>query len=218
MSLIFTKMNKDLERVVEIPEGVEVSVNENEFTIKGNGKEMVRSFDLGKVGAEVKDGKIILTAKGATRRESTMIGTAWAHLKNIIKGINEEFVYELEVCNVHFPMNVKMEGNKITIKSFLGETTERVAKILPNAKSKEVFLTRGKRSAEKALLVLETPSSDAAIKEAFTLFPDKAEEIRQSRSPQNGKTCTMCGDFCAMTRGYTLFKDDMKGDKRGRES
>ena len=127
-------MNKDLERAIEIPEGVEVSINENEFTIKGSGKEVVRSFDLGKVGAEVKDGKIILSAKGATRRESTMIGTTWAHLKNIIKGINEEFVYELEVCNVHFPMNVKMEGNKITIKSFLGETTERVAKILPDAK------------------------------------------------------------------------------------
>lgn len=50
------------------------------------------------------------------------------------------------------------------------------------------------------------------------MFPDKAEEIRQSRSPQNGKTCTMCGDFCAMTRGYTLFKDDMKGDKKGGKS
>ena len=127
-------MNKDLMREIEIPGGVTVSVNENEFAIKGNGKESVRTFDLGKVKAEVKDGKIILAAKGATRRESKMIGTTWAHLKNMIKGISEDFVYQLEVCSVHFPMNVKADGDKVVIKSFLGETTERIAKILPNVK------------------------------------------------------------------------------------
>lgn len=125
-------MNTDLERVIEIPEGVEVIISENKFSIKGNGKELSRDFDLGKINAVVKDGKIVLTAKGATRRESKMIGTTWAHLKNMVKGINEDFVYELEVCNVHFPMNVKVDGDEIIIKSFLGETTQRVAKIMPN--------------------------------------------------------------------------------------
>jgi len=127
-------MNKDLMREIEVPEGVTVSVSGNEFVVKGNGKELKRNFDLGKIKAEVKDGKIVLAAKGATRRESKMIGTTWAHLKNMVKGVGEEFVYELEVCNVHFPMNVKADGDKITIKSFLGETTERISKIHPDAK------------------------------------------------------------------------------------
>jgi len=83
---------------------------------------------------EVKGNKIILTAPNATRRESRMIGTIWAHLKNMIKGMNEEFVYELEICNVHFPMNVKQEGDKIVIKSFLGEKTDRYAKIAEDSK------------------------------------------------------------------------------------
>jgi len=130
--LISIKMNKDLERVVEISDGVEVSINGSEFTVKGSGKEIKRTFNLGKIKAVVKDNKIILTSKGSTRRESKMIGTVCAHLKNMVNGIGEEFVYELEVCNVHFPMNVKQEGDKITIKSFLGETTDRFSKILPN--------------------------------------------------------------------------------------
>ena len=142
-------MNKDLNREIEVPEGVVVSVSGNEFTVKGNGKELVRSFDMGKIKAEVQDGKIVLVAKGATRRESKMIGTAWAHLKNMIKGVGEDFVYTLEVCNAHFPMNVTVQpaakqpvvrgfggsgvrGDVVVIKSFLGETTQRVAKILPN--------------------------------------------------------------------------------------
>ena len=133
MLLISIKMNKDLERIIEIPEGVTVTANGNDFEVKGNGKETKKTFDLGKINVEVKDGKIILAAKGATRRESKMIGTTWAHLKNMIKGCGEDFVYELEICNVHFPMNVKKDGNKITIKSFLGETTERISKILAGA-------------------------------------------------------------------------------------
>lgn len=132
LSRIFIKMNKNLERIIEIPEDIEVTIKGNEFNLKGNNKELLRKFDIGKIKASIKDNNIILTAKGATRRESKMIGTIWAHLKNMVKGFNENFVYELEICNVHFPMNVKMDGNKIIIKSFLGENTERISKILPN--------------------------------------------------------------------------------------
>ena len=132
--LISTDMNKDLIREIEIPAGVEVVVSEDDIAVKGNGKELKRSFNIGKIKIEVKDGKIILSAKGATRRESKMIGTIWAHLKNMIKGVSEDFVYELEICNVHFPMSVKTNGDKVIIKSFLGETTERSARIMPNVK------------------------------------------------------------------------------------
>ena len=132
--LISIKMNKDLERVIEIPEGVTVEVSGKKVTVKGNGKEIVREFDKGKVSMAVADKKFVLKAKGATRRESKMIGTIWAHLKNMIKGINEDYVYTLEVCNVHFPMNVKADGDKIIIKSFLGETTVRESRIMPNSK------------------------------------------------------------------------------------
>jgi len=45
------------------------------------------------------------------------------------------------------------------------------------------------------------------------MFPQKAREVRESRVPENTKTCTMCGDFCAMERGIALFQADIKGDK-----
>lgn len=46
------------------------------------------------------------------------------------------------------------------------------------------------------------------------LFPEHAKQIRDSRTPANNQTCTMCGDFCAMERGISLFKDDISDDKR----
>lgn len=47
----------------------------------------------------------------------------------------------------------------------------------------------------------------------YLLFPSKAKEVRDNRMPSDSDTCTMCGDFCAMKRGYEVFCNDMKGDK-----
>ncbi|MFA4960534.1 MAG: 50S ribosomal protein L6 [Candidatus Pacearchaeota archaeon] len=127
-------MKKKLERIIEIPEGISVSFNVNEIIIKGNGKEIKKKFDIQNINLEISGNKIIISCESATRRESRMIGTIWAHINNMIAGLKDEYVYKLEICNVHFPMNVKVEGNNLVIKSFLGEKTPRVAKILPEVK------------------------------------------------------------------------------------
>jgi phosphomethylpyrimidine synthase len=48
---------------------------------------------------------------------------------------------------------------------------------------------------------------------SLLMFPEKAKEVRDSRTPSDSQTCTMCGDFCAMQRGSALFEKDLKGDK-----
>ncbi len=47
----------------------------------------------------------------------------------------------------------------------------------------------------------------------YLLFPEQAEKIRESRSPAEKKTCTMCGDFCAMKKGMEIFKNDITDKK-----
>ena len=47
------------------------------------------------------------------------------------------------------------------------------------------------------------------------MFPEQASRIRAERTPENQRTCTMCGDFCAMERGRSLFAGDIRGDKQG---
>lgn len=59
--------------------------------------------------------------------------------------------------------------------------------------------------------------SDFAEYFKLSMFGEKMTEVRQSRKPENDRTCTMCGDFCAMERGFTLFKDDIRGDKCSRK-
>ncbi len=127
-------MKKDIERIIEIPDTVQANIDGAKVVLKKDGKEVTRLFELPNVSIEKKGNQIILSAKKATKRELRVIGTAEAHIKNMIKGLGEDFVYHLEVCNVHFPMNVKVEGAKLVIKSFLGETVDRHANILKNVK------------------------------------------------------------------------------------
>jgi len=127
-------MDKDLDKIVEIPEGVTVTIEGNKFTVKKDGKEVARKFKMVRTDAKVEGKGVKIHVRRATRREAKMLGTIVAHLKNMIKGVQEDYEYKLEIANVHFPMNVKVDGDKITIKSFLGETVERIAKIHKDAK------------------------------------------------------------------------------------
>lgn len=172
-------------RMIEIPSGFDVKVNGKEVTIKGKGKELKKSFNLGRVNISQVDGKIKVDASKSTKRESKMAGTIAAHLTNMIKGLQEDYVYKLEICNVHFPMNVKVEKDLVVIKSFLGEKIDRTSKILPNVKV-EVKGTE---------LTVSSPDLEAAGQTAANI--EKATKItgRDRRIFQDGIYITSkCGE------------------------
>jgi len=126
-------MKKNIEKIIKIPEGINVEVNGKQITVKADGKELKEEFNLPNIKIE-KNKDLKVFSKKATKREAKLMGTAVAHIKNMINGLKKEFIYKLEICNIHFPMNVKVEGDKLVIKNFLGEKVDRIAKILPDVK------------------------------------------------------------------------------------
>lgn len=118
-------MKKPFEQIIEIPENVEVILEDHMLKVKGPEGENSREFKLGKINFEIKNKKITLSDKKATKREKKTINTTASHIKNMIKGVQEKFVYTLRVASSHFPMTVKVDGNKVEIKNFLGEKTPR---------------------------------------------------------------------------------------------
>jgi large subunit ribosomal protein L6 len=127
-------MKIKIEKIVEIPEGYQIEVNGNEVSVKHNGKELKKEFSLPSSIKLSKDKDLKITAEKARKSEGKIIGTIAAHIRNMIKGLNEEYAYILELCTVHFPATIKAEGNKFVIKNFLGETVDRIAEIVPGAK------------------------------------------------------------------------------------
>jgi len=141
----------DIVKTIEIPEGVVVDVSGDSVKVKKDDKNLERKFSFGKLKIEKQDNQLKVSCKKGGKREKKLAGTIVAHIQNMIKGVCEDFVYKLEICNVHFPMNVKVEGDGIVIKSFLGESIDRYSKILPevkvDVKGNEITVSSSNREA-----------------------------------------------------------------------
>lgn len=122
-------MHLDIKEEIEIPEKVDVKLEGNMLSAKGPKGEVKRKFPL---NLKIEGKKIIFEHKNATKNQKKIIKTSIAHIKNIMNGVFEGYEYSLQVCSVHFPMNVSATKEMVTIKNFLGETKERKAAILPN--------------------------------------------------------------------------------------
>ena len=93
-------------RKIIIPEGVEVTQNENIVSVKGPKGEL--SMELAKVITMTVDGNIITLEKTVDTKEANMLhGTMNANLTNMIKGVKEGFSKGLEIIGVGYKFNVK---------------------------------------------------------------------------------------------------------------
>ena len=79
-------------------------------------------------------GKILVEAREVTRREKALVGTWAAHAKNMMKGVNEPFVYHMKAVYAHFPVKMLVKGPELLIENFLGEHHPRHAQILGDTK------------------------------------------------------------------------------------
>lgn len=125
---------KEIHEEVEFPEGVEFTYADGMMKAKGPKGESQRKLLDPKVKIGVKDNKVIFDSSNSSKREKAKIGTFRAHVRNMVHGVTEGFVYKLKVCSGHFPMNVSVGDAEITIKNFLGEKVPRKVKIKEGAK------------------------------------------------------------------------------------
>lgn len=123
-------MKKELIKKIEIPEGVQVSFNNGLLTIKGKEGEVSKKMDFKKLKFDLSQNEIKLSTKKGTKVDKKIMNTLFSHIQNMIKGVQEKFVYELKICHGHFPFTVKVEGKTATIKNFLGEKVDRKVKLL----------------------------------------------------------------------------------------
>ena len=166
---------KEIKKTVEIPEGIDISVDDF-VVVKGEKGELKRKIKEPSLIIEKKDNKIILKAKELNRNSKRTVGTATAHLKNMIKGVKNGYVYKLKVCAGHFPMNVSITNNEISIKNFLGEKYPRTAKLKGNITTK----------IEKDVITIEGNSIEEAGQAAADIEKLTAVRGRDRRRFQDG--------------------------------
>ena len=121
---------------VPVPSDVEVSIEGMKVTVKGPKGEISRDFSHARnVIIKLEEGdegkKVVVEAFFANRRLKALVGTIAAHIANMITGVTKGYRYKLKIVFSHFPITVKVQGDKVLIENFLGEKAPRVAKIMP---------------------------------------------------------------------------------------
>lgn len=121
-------------RRVKIPNGVKVRVEGKIVEVIGDKGRLIRSFSEHPVAISVVGDEVEVSALWPKRREKACVGTVAAHIKNMILGVTKGFTYKLKIVFAHFPVSVKVSGDRILIENFMGERSPRIAKIVGNTK------------------------------------------------------------------------------------
>lgn len=167
-------MKSDLTEKIALPEKVSAKVEGSTLEVTGKKGTNTRLFHHQKIKVEIKDQAVVFSCKGATKREKTMIKTYRAHALNMVKGVQEPHVYELKICSGHFPMNVALKGDTLSVKNFLGEKTPRVLTIPNTVKAK---VDGDKITVES--VNIEAAGQCAASMEQLTRITNKDRRIFQ---------------------------------------
>lgn len=123
-------MKKKLYESVEIPSGVEVKIDKNDIEVSGREGKIKKRINLSNIETKIEGNRVQIGGEKITQTEKKMIYTIVSHLKNMIKGVQEKYSYEIKICFNHFPITLDVSKKEAKIKNFLGEKVPRKAKIL----------------------------------------------------------------------------------------
>ncbi len=160
-----------LEEIVKIPEDVKVEQDGRYFTVSGPNGTLKRKLEDTRINIDVGPDQITLSTQMPSKREKALLGTYTSHLRNMIKGAQEDFVYKMRIVYSHFPMKVRAEGDEMVIENFIGEEKPRRTKIVDETKAE----------IQKDLIVLSGPNKEAVGQTAANI--ERATKIK-GRDPR----------------------------------
>ena len=126
------------ERTMEIPEAVQLAVDGKHIKVTGPKGVLEENFSHLPVHFAVERRTLRVYSPWARKREIALVGTALAHVRNMIRGVTNGYIYKLKIVYAHFPVTVKVHEKEknLTIENFTGEKTPRVIRIVGEAKVK----------------------------------------------------------------------------------
>jgi len=128
------------QRTMQIPEGIQLTIDGRKLKAAGPKGTLEEDFSHLPVNFAIESGTLRVYAAWARKREVALVGTALAHVRNMIKGVSSGYTYKLKVVYAHFPVTIKVQDKekRLSIENFTGEKTPRHAEIVGSAKVKVV--------------------------------------------------------------------------------
>ncbi len=169
-------MSRIGKKPIEIPAKTEVSLSGNVITVKGPLGELTRVVRTDAVDVVIEDNVVTLTPKNDNLETKALWGTFGSHIKNMIQGVNQEYVIKLIVEGVGFKselqgstlvMNLgfshqvkfelpkgitcKVEKGEITISGIDKEVVGQFAAVVRSKKKPEPYKGKGIRYSDEVV-------------------------------------------------------------------
>jgi large subunit ribosomal protein L6 len=126
----------EISRIIQVPDGVDVSLAGRKVTVKGDKGTLTRDFSYVPISIDVNGKTIRVWAEWPRKKEASLVGTIHSHIQNMISGVQKGFSYKLKIVFSHFPISVKVQGKTVLIENFTGERRARKAKIVGDVQVK----------------------------------------------------------------------------------
>jgi large subunit ribosomal protein L6 len=129
-----SKKNQGQNVSVELPPGVTGSFQDGRLLITGPLGKVSQDFSKIPVGVKIEGSNVNIGTTGSRRTDNAILNTARSLAANAIHGVQLGYEYKLKVIFAHFPVTVKVQGNKVLVENFYGERSPRVAEIIGDTK------------------------------------------------------------------------------------
>jgi large subunit ribosomal protein L6 len=126
----------EISKIIQVPDGVEVTIEERKVTVKGAKGTLTRDFSHVPISLEGNGETVRVWAEWPRKKEAALVGTIYSHIQNMITGVEKGFSYKLKIVFSHFPTSVKVQGKTVVIENFTGERRARKVKIIGDVKVK----------------------------------------------------------------------------------
>ena len=111
-------------RVLTIPNGVEVTKEANNITVKGPKGTLNFEYRDNCIDVRIEEGKIYVTRSNELKTSKQLHGTTNARINNMFIGVSEGFKKELEINGVGYKFQV--QGNKIVVSAGYSQTVDLI--------------------------------------------------------------------------------------------
>lgn len=169
-------MKANINETLTLPTGVTATLADRKVTIKGPKGELSRELNEPAVDLKATATTITLTCKKATKKELRVINSFIAHIHNMEIGVQTPYKYKLKICSGHFPMNVSISGDIMSVKNFLGEKSPRTLKLKKGVTTK----------VNGEFIDVESADKDLAGQQASDIEALTAKSNRDLRVFQDG--------------------------------
>lgn len=105
-------MSRVGKKPIELPEGVTITNNNNELTVKGPKGELTRQFNKD-LTIEVDGSTVTVSRPSDSKEHRTIHGTTRALLSNMIEGVSKGFERNLELVGVGY--RAQKQGTKLVL-------------------------------------------------------------------------------------------------------